>query len=95
MMPYLVSFIASFVFVGLKAAQQLNVVHHKVWWVVPVSFAMAVCEVAVVANMAKFGWGWIVLPVGLGSGLGCLAAMAIHRALRRAKDGAGMVVRGM
>lgn len=82
MIPYIVAFVASFVFVALKAAQQLNVVHHKVRWVMPVSFAMAVCEVAVVANVARFGWGWIVLPVGLGSGLGCLLAMYVHRRFR-------------
>lgn len=83
MIAYGVAFIASFAFVFLKAAQQLNVVHHKVWWVMPTSFAMAVCEVAVVANMAKFGWGWIVLPIGFGSGLGCIVAMNFHRRMRK------------
>jgi len=79
---FFLAFVASFVFVGLKAAQQLNVVHDKVWWVVPVSFGMAVCEVFVIANVARLGWGWIILPVGFGSGLGCLFAMLIHRRYR-------------
>jgi len=81
-MSFALAFLASFVFVGLKALQQLNVVHHKVYWVVPVSFAMAVCEVFVVVQSARSGWGWIVLPIGLGSGLGCLLAMAIHKRFR-------------
>lgn len=82
MSAYLVAGLASFVFVFLKALQQLNVVHGNRWWVLPTSFAMATCEVAVVANMAKFGWGWIIIPVGLGGGLGCLVAMEFHRRIR-------------
>lgn len=82
-MIYLLSFAAAFVFVFLKAFQQLSVVHDRVWWIMPTSMAMAVCEVLVVANTARAGWGWIVLPIGLGSGLGCLAAMYIHRQRKR------------
>lgn len=76
------AFAAAFLFVALKAFQQLSVVHHRVWWVVPTSMLMAVCEVFVVAKVAASGWGWIVLPIGLGSGLGCLVAMFIHKGLR-------------
>jgi hypothetical protein len=79
---YALAFVASFIFVMLKALQQLNVVHHQVWWIMPVSFGMALCEVFVVANVARMGWGWIIIPVGLGSGLGCLFAMHLHRRLR-------------
>jgi hypothetical protein len=81
-MIYALAFAASFVFVLLKAFQQLNVVHHQVWWIMPVSFGMATCEVMVVANVATAGWGWIVLPIGLGGGLGCLSAMWLHRRFR-------------
>lgn len=83
MTAYVAAFFAAFVFVALKAAQQLNVVHHKVWWVLPVSFAMAVCEVFVVVQSVRAGWGWVVLPIGLGSGLGCLFSMYIHRRFRK------------
>ena len=81
-MTYLLAFAASFVFVLLKAMQQLNVVHHQLWWVMPTSMSMAVCEVFVVANVAHLGWGWIVLPVGLGGGLGCVVAMVAHKRVR-------------
>jgi len=76
------AFVASFAFIAIKAFQQLNVVHHKVWWVVPSSLAMAVCEVWVVANIARYGWGWLVLSIGLGSGLGAVFAMHIHKRIR-------------
>lgn len=79
---YLLAFGAAFTFVALKAFQQLSVVHHRVWWIVPTSMAMAVCEVFVVAQAATQGWGLIVLPIGLGSGLGCLFAMNVHKFLR-------------
>lgn len=79
---YALAFVSSFAFVFLKAFQQLSVVHHRTGWIIPTSMAMAACEVYVVANVARVGWGWIVLAVGLGSGLGCLAAMSIHRRIR-------------
>jgi hypothetical protein len=77
------AFAASFTFVFLKAWQQLNVVHHQLWWIVPTSMAMAACEVFVIWQAATRGWGWIVIPIGLGSGLGCLASMLLHRKIRR------------
>jgi hypothetical protein len=76
------AFAASFLFVLLKALQQLNVVHHKVWWVMPTSFGMATTEVFVIANVANMGWGWIVIPIGLGGGMGCIVAMHLHQFLR-------------
>lgn len=83
-MTFLAAFFASFLFVGLKAAQQLNVVHDQYWLVVPTSVLMAVCEVYVVANIASLGWHVpLVLSVGLGSGLGCVASMFLHKRLRR------------
>jgi len=79
---YVLAFLASFAFIALKAGQQLNVVHDKFLWVVPTSMLMAVCEVSVIANIARAGWGWIVLPIGLGSGLGAVFAMYLHRRMR-------------
>ncbi len=78
MTGYLLAFVASFGYVGLKSTQQLNVVHRQYWWIVPTSFAMAALEVFVVASMAKHGWGWLVFWVGLGSGLGSISATWIH-----------------
>jgi predicted permease len=76
------AFIASFVFVALKAFQQLNVVHDQYWFVVPTSMLMAACEVYVIATIVLTGWGWVVLWVGLGAGLGCLFSMLAHKRIR-------------
>jgi len=75
---YTLAFLASFAFIALKAFQQLNVVHGAYWWVLPTSMLMAVFEVFVVWNMATNGIGWIVLPIGLGSGLGSIFSMWLH-----------------
>jgi len=77
-MSYAIAFAASFIFIFLKAFQQLNVVHKQYLLVVPTSMAMSTCEVAVIYLVAKQGWGWIVLATGLGGGLGCVLAMYLH-----------------
>lgn len=79
-MVFLAAFFASFCFVALKAFQQLNVVHDQYWLVIPTSCLMAVCEVFVIANIAVKGWHIpLVAAVGLGSGLGCVASMYLHK----------------
>lgn len=85
MEKYLLAFIASYLFVFLKSFQQLNVVHNNYWWVVPTSILMATCEVYVIYNAAHMGWGWLVLWVGVGSGLGAVSSMFIHNLLRKKK----------
>lgn len=80
---YALAFISAFVFVFLKAFQQLNVVRGEYLWVLPTSMAMAACEVYVVVASATRGWGWIILPIGVGSGLGAMAAMWLHSKARR------------
>lgn len=76
-------FLASFVFIFLKSWQQLNVVHYQLWWIVPTSFAMAIAEVFTVFNMAHYGWGWVIVPIGIGSGLGSLVSTIIHKRTRK------------
>lgn len=78
MTVYALAFLATFVFVFLKAIQQLNVVRSNYVWIVPTSFAMAVCEVYTVVVAADRGWGLIVVPIGLGGGLGCVLAVYLH-----------------
>lgn len=80
---YTLAFGSSFLFIFLKAFQQLNVVHSAYLMVVPTSLLMAVCEVYVVVAAAHNGWGWIVLPIGLGSGLGAVCAMYLHERMRK------------
>lgn len=75
---YLAAFAASFLFVGLRSAQQLNVVHKKYKWILPMSYCMAAVEVFLVNAMANNGWGWIVLFIGTGAGLGSMTATWMH-----------------
>lgn len=77
-MSYLLAFGAAFVFVFLKAFQQLSVVNKNYLFILPTSLCMAVCEVYVIATTAKNGWGLLVLFIGFGSGLGAMASMWIH-----------------
>jgi hypothetical protein len=81
---YSLAFCSTFIFVFLKAFQQLNVVHGNYLWILPVSMAMAMCEVYTVVVSAHLGWGWIVLPIGLGGGLGASLAVWIHKRMRKA-----------
>ncbi len=83
-MLYLAAFGASFLYIGLKAMQQLNVVHGQFMAVVPTSFAMAACEAFIVVNVARSGFNWwLVFAIGLGGGLGCIASMWIHKRFRK------------
>lgn len=77
-MSYALAFAASFLFVALKSWQQLNVVRRAYPWILPTSMLMALCEVYVIANVAQFGFGWLVLWVGLGGGLGSTCATYLH-----------------
>lgn len=79
MYNYFITFISSFAFIALRAFQQLNVVHNNKLLVMPTSLAMAACEAVVIVNVAKTGFGVIVLFTGVGAGLGALTAMEIHR----------------
>lgn len=84
---FLTTFAANFAFIFLKAFQQRNVVHDNYGWVVVTSNAMALFEVYVVAMIAKEGFtAWLVLALGLGGGIGCLAAMLLHKKFVLRKD---------
>lgn len=69
---------ASFVFVGLRSFQQLNVVQRKYLWILPTSYAMAAVEVLLIQQMAHNAWGWIVLFIGAGGGFGSVTATWVH-----------------
>lgn len=82
-MTALLAGFASFVYVALKAFQQLNVVHDRRRWVMPVSLAMAACEAVVIVENARAGLDAALIgSIGVGGGLGCLLSMGIHRRLR-------------
>ena len=68
----------------LKAFQQRNVAFDNYGAVMPTSFAMAFVELYVIGSVVKTGWQLgIVSAVGLGGGLGCIAAMYLHHHIFR------------
>lgn len=72
--------VSNFIFIGLKAFQQRNVIHDNYGWVVVTSNAMAFFEVFVIATIARHGVDfWLVLALGLGGGTGCVSAMLLHK----------------
>lgn len=84
-MNLLLAFMVSFAFVALKAFQQLNVVHGQFGLVVPTSILMGAAEVYLVGAVVRDGF-LLVLPMGLGGGLGCIFSMLLHRWLRRWRE---------
>lgn len=83
-MKALTLFAATFAFVSLKAAQNLNVVHSRYALVPLFGLLLALTEVYVIASVAARGpTPDAVLPVAAGGTLGCWAAMAINDRTRR------------
>lgn len=76
----------SYVGVFFKAFQQLNVVHHKVLWVIPVSLVMAACEVFLIWQVASTLNLWAIIPIGIGAGAGCITSMQIHKTIRKTRS---------
>ena len=73
--------IANFALIGLKAAQQLNVVHDKYLWIPLMSIGLAVTEVIVIVKIVETGF-IAVVPMIIGGVLGCWIAMYVHKRCR-------------
>ena len=76
------SFGVSVFYIWLKAFQQLNVQHDKYLWVPPISLLMALCEVSIVSLIVSNSF-WLFIPIGVGGGVGCIAAMLAHKNFRQ------------
>ena len=87
MMPFL----ASFTYVALKAFQQLNVMHHRIGWVIPISYGMAVCEFFLVGFIAvstihattELDKIVLIFQIGTGGAVGAIASMVLHKKMRK------------
>ena len=84
-MDVILAAIAYFVFVFFKAFQQRNVAFMHYRWILPISYAMSLTEVlviSVVAMKAVDGFSWelvyLGLGIGTGGGLGAIVAMNLH-----------------
>jgi hypothetical protein len=86
MLPLVFLFVVTFLYVGLKAMQQLNVVHERMVWVVCTSYGMAATEVYVTVQVVASGWQWATVAVlGTASACGCCISIFIHRRMRDAQ----------
>ena len=81
-----VIWLLSFAFIGLKAMQQLNVVHDQKMLVVVTSFMLSACDISLVARYAATGGHTVpvIVAAGSASGIGCICAMWLHKRMRRA-----------
>ncbi len=75
---YMLAFLSSFFYIGLKSWQQNNVSAKKYAWILPTSLCMCLLEVYTVSLMAKQGIGFLVFIIGTGGGLGSICATYLH-----------------
>lgn len=73
------SFAVSFVYIFLKATQQISVVTQRYWFVLPTSIGLGLCEATILLYVVQAGTIWLGIVNGCGAGLGALAAMVFHR----------------
>ncbi len=88
--PFLAVTLASFIAIGAKAFQQLNVVHDYRRLIPLVSAVMAICEVGIAGNIAVHAvgadfWalGFTVVAMVIGASSGALTSMALHKRMRK------------
>lgn len=75
---YIASFVVTFIYIFMKASQQINVVKCRYLWVFPTSIGMGLCEVSIVLLVVKADTLLMGLATGVAGGLGCLLAMRFH-----------------
>lgn len=73
-MSYIIAFLVSFVYIYLKAWQQINVMQKRYKAVPVVAMLMALCEVTTVGLIVHTSF-WLFIPIGVGGTLGCLLSM--------------------
>jgi hypothetical protein len=73
----------SYIYIALKAMQQLAVVNGHTKWIVPVSMCLAFCEVSTVTILAIHKNIWYFPFVGLGAGLGAMTTMCLYKRIKK------------
>jgi len=73
----------SFIYIFLKAMQQLNVVHDQKLWIVPTSIAMGLCEASILLMIVRADNLWLGVASGIGGGTGALIAMKLHKRIKK------------
>lgn len=81
-MEYAKIFAIAFLYIFLKATQQLNVVHYEYLKVPVVSMGMAFCEVVITLSVVHSVGFWGFIPLGLGGAAGAMLGMYLHQRSR-------------
>jgi len=82
-MNYFLAWVASVALVFLKSFQQQSVTHERYRWIPPVSYGLAGFELYLWSRAPTADWG-IWLAIGTGAWMGSIAAILVHRKVRRA-----------
>lgn len=82
-MNYLAAFLASLIYIALKATQQRQVMNAEYAKMPAVSIGMAFCEVFIVANVIHTadsipGLIFLALSIGSGSAIGSILGTYLH-----------------
>lgn len=78
MIVFALSFVITFIYIFLKASQQINVVKNRYLWVMPTSIGMGLCEVSMVLLVVRADTLLLGIATGVAGGLGCMLAMRCH-----------------
>jgi hypothetical protein len=78
MSVFVLSFVVTFIYIFLKASQQINVVKGRYLWIMPTSIGMGLCEVSIVLLVVRADTLMMGLATGVAGGLGCMLAMRFH-----------------
>lgn len=78
----LMLFFISYVYIALKAVQQLAVVNFHTRWIVPTSLCLAFCEVTTITVLAVNKSIWYFPFIGLGAGAGALTTMFFYKKIK-------------
>lgn len=75
----LLLFAISYVYISLKACQQLAVVNFHFKWVIPTSILLALCEVTTITVLAIHKEILYFPFIGVGAGLGAVTTMYLYK----------------
>lgn len=79
MINYVLAFAVTFVYIFLKATQQIHVIRKEYPWIIPTSVGMGLCEVAMVLLVVRADSLYMGLCTGMAGGLGCVLAMRMKK----------------
>lgn len=79
MLTYALASGIMFIFIFLKAIQQIHVVRREYRYVLPVSVGMGLCEVSMVLLVVRADSVLMGVCTGVAGGLGCMIAMRVTK----------------